>query len=196
MSFSVLKTLGLMGCSGLCFGLTLGVLTPWSDRFLTPVAAADVSAPLLAQRSAQDLARYRGSVSIIYNLRESSVDLQLSAQTLADIFKGELTNWQQVHVRLPQEEIRVVTLTERSLSNLIFTRYLNRVTEGDVEASWEPTWEIPFLYATVEQEGEVASIVDRTPGAIGYVPTMIAEYYQIPTARIKDLDGTYLDRIQ
>lgn len=132
---------------------------------------------------------------MIYNLKDSGVDLQLSAQTLAEIFQGEITNWQQVHVRFPQEEIRVVTLAESSLSNLIFTRYLNQVTEGAVEVSWEPVWQIPFLYAQPDREGEIAGIVDRTPGAIGYVPSVIAEYYEMPTARIKDRDGTYRDRI-
>jgi len=191
-----------MGCSALSFGLVLA--SPGSDRSVSAQGAEEsvgvfanrgFTNMVIAQRSAEELAPYRGSVSVIYNLKESGVDLQLSAQTLAEIFQGKLTNWQQVHVRLPQEEIRVVTLAESSLSNLIFTRYLNQVTDGAIEVSSEPVWEIPFLYAKPDLEGEIASIVDRTPGAIGYVPSVIAEYYQMPTARIKDKDGTYRDRI-
>lgn len=193
MLFSGLKPLFLMGCSALSCGLVLA-----SDRWVSAQGAEELgrfSQTVIAQRSAEDLAPYRGSVSVIYNLKDSGVDLQLSAQTLAEIFQGEITNWQQVNVRFPQEEIRVVTLAESSLSNLIFTRYLNQVTEGAVEVSWEPVWQIPFLYAQPDREGEIAGIVDRTPGAIGYVPSVIAEYYEMPTARIKDRDGTYRDRI-
>ncbi|MFZ9737952.1 MAG: substrate-binding domain-containing protein [Prochlorotrichaceae cyanobacterium] len=165
---------------------------------LDPDQALMAPAPspnLIAQETLQDLAPYTGSVSVIYNLKDSGVDLKLSAQTLAEIFQGKLTNWQQVHVRFPQEEIRVVTFADSSLSNLIFTRYLNHVTDGAIEASWQPSWDIPLLYAKVDREGEIAGVVDRTPGAIGFVPSLIAEYYDMPTARIQDLDGQYLDRI-
>jgi phosphate transport system substrate-binding protein len=193
-----------MGCSGLSFALVLGLANPFhafNDRWVSAHTTEDFVTwplppnPLIAQRNIEDLAPYRGSVSVIYNLKDSGIDLQLSAQTLAEIFQGKITNWQQVHVRFPQEEIRVVTLRESSLSNLIFTRYLNQVTEGAVEVSWEPVWEIPFLYAKTDLEGEIAGIVDRTPGAIGYVPSVIAEYYQMSTVQIKDVDGTYRDRI-
>ena len=150
---------------------------------------------LIAQRNLSDLIPYRGSVSVIYNLRESVMDLELSAETLADIFEGDVTNWQQVHVRLPQEEIRVVTLRGSSLTNLVFTRYLNQVTEGEIEATWDPTWTNRLIYSKPEKDGELAAIVDRTPGAIGYVSSVLAEYYEIPTVRIKDRDGTEIDRI-
>jgi hypothetical protein len=150
---------------------------------------------ILAQQSIQNLVPYRGSVSIVYNLRDAIIDLQLPAKTLAEIFQGELTNWQQVHVLLPQQEIKVVTLTGSSLTNLVFTRYLNHVTEGAVEATWDPAWTNRLIYAKPKKDGEIAGIVDRTPGAIGYVSSVLAEYYDMPTVRIKDLDGTYLDRI-
>ncbi|MEY2977166.1 MAG: substrate-binding domain-containing protein [Prochlorotrichaceae cyanobacterium] len=193
----------LLSSAGLSFGLSLGMVTPFSDplalsyspdpdqAFIAPLP----SPALIAQQNLQELAPYTGSVSVIYNLKDSGVDLKLSAQTLAEIFQGELTNWQQVHVRFPQEEIRVVTFADSSLSNLIFTRYLNHVTDGAIEASWQPSWDIPLLYAKVDREGEIAGVVDRTPGAIGFVPSVIAEYYDMPTARIQDLDGQYLDRI-
>lgn len=150
---------------------------------------------ILAQESIQNLLPYRGAVSIVYNLREAIIDLQIPAKTLAQIFQGELTNWQQVHVLLPQQEIKVVTLTGSSLTNLVLTRYLNHLTDGGIETTWDPVWTNRLIYAQPKKEGEVAGIVDRTPGAIGYVSSVLAEYYNMPTVRIKDLDGTYLDRI-
>jgi phosphate transport system substrate-binding protein len=143
----------------------------------------------------QDLARYQGSVSVIYNLKESGVQVKLSPQTLAAIFRGEITNWQQINVRYPQEDIRVVILSEKSLSNLIFTRYLNRITNGAIEASWQPTWPKNMTYAKTLKAGEVASIVDTTPGAIAYVSSVIAKYYDFPTVQVQGEDGKYVDQI-
>ncbi|MCJ8283287.1 MAG: substrate-binding domain-containing protein, partial [Rivularia sp. ALOHA_DT_140] len=49
-----------------------------------------------------------GAVAIVYNLKDVTSNVRLSRDTLAKIFTGEISNWQQVNSRFPNKDIEVV----------------------------------------------------------------------------------------
>lgn len=193
--------------SWLCvLGLGLGGTHPAQASFPTlthglpePLASTPWTMPLgndgtIAQASNVQPRSSGSAVSIIYNLRDHVVRLELPETIVAGIFQGDITNWQQVHVRLPNDDIRVVTRSGSGLSNLIFTGYLNQITNGAIVPALEPDWH-NFPYAQRELDGEVAAVVDATPGSIGYVSSLVANYYDLPTATIKTRQGDRLNEV-
>jgi phosphate transport system substrate-binding protein len=81
-----------------------------------------------------------GSVVLAYNLPDVS-ELKLDSDTLAGIFLGEITNWNDAKlgalnsgVSLPDEAIQVVHRSDSSGTTSIFTSYLTSVNQGWADA--------------------------------------------------------------
>lgn len=140
-----------------------------------------------------------GPVCITYNLPGLTKPLQLSANVLAGIFLGQITNWQDKEiaadnpgVNLPNQAIVVVHRTETSGTTAAFTTYLSAVSadwKAKVGAAGNVKW--PVGLGGKGSEG-VTGQLQQSPGAIGYVELAYAQQNHLPEAKIKNLAGNYV----
>src|SRR5436190_13035626 len=139
-----------------------------------------------------------GAVVATYNL-PGVEKLQFSGPTLANIFLGSITKWNDPQiaadnpgVALPDTEIVVAHRSDGSGTTSIFTTYLSSVSpdwKAKVGAGDTVQW-------PVGQGGEknpgVAAIVTQTEGAIGYVELIYALANKLPTPAIKNAAGSFV----
>jgi phosphate transport system substrate-binding protein len=129
-------------------------------------------------------------VAPVYNVKElkGKAPLKLTGPLLADIFLGNIKTWddpaiQKVNegIALPPTRITVVHREDPSGTTLLFTEYLDNASEAwHKEYPKGPASEIQWKVGTgVKRNLGVASEVDRTEGAIGYVDRMFTTYDQI-----------------
>lgn len=140
-----------------------------------------------------------GPVCVTYNLPGLSSPIQLSADSLAGIFLGQITNWQDKRivadnpgVKLPNQAIVVVHRTETSGTTNAFTTYLSAVSsewKTKVGAAGSVSW--PVGLGGKGSEG-VTGQLQQSPGAIGYVELAYATQNHLPVAKIKNLAGNYI----
>ena len=101
-----------------------------------------------------------GAVAIIYNL-DGVIDLRLSRDVVGKIFTGQIKNWKQVDVRLPNQEIKVIVRQDSSGTTNIFTTFLSVVTKGKLQASKKPDWGFS-VYGQGYGNGGVAARIKQT----------------------------------
>jgi phosphate transport system substrate-binding protein len=135
-----------------------------------------------------------GAIAIVYNLKGVNTDVQLSRDTLAKIFTGQISNWQQVNTRFPNRKIQVVVNGESSGTSFTLTKYLRKITDGKIEASRKPNWGFQ-VFAAVNQDSAIAGEVGRDDGAIGYVQTRFARQNNLPVAKVENRAGRYVEPI-
>ena len=141
-----------------------------------------------------------GPVCITYNLPELKAPLKLSSDTLAGIYMGRITNWQDAAIRkdnpgaaLPKAAIVVAHRSEGSGTTNIFTTYLAKVNpawEKKVGKGISVTW--PVGLGGKGSEG-VTGVVKQTEGAIGYVELNYATENKLPVALIRNAAGKWIE---
>ncbi len=119
-----------------------------------------------------------GGAAIAYNLPGVTQQLRLTRQTVADIYLGTITKWNDpgivktnAGVKLPDMPIVVVHRSDGSGTSYIFTDFLSHVSpqwkaRGGTGKS--VSWPAPSAVGAKGNEG-VAGQIRSTPGAIGYV---------------------------
>ncbi|TYP89542.1 phosphate ABC transporter substrate-binding protein PstS [Blastococcus xanthinilyticus] len=120
-----------------------------------------------------ELPNYISPIAVAYNL-EGVEDLNLSAATIANIFSGTITNWNDPAIAadnpdatLPDQAITPVHRSDDSGTTENFTDYLFQ-TAGDVwTAEPDGVWPLPGGEAASGTSG-VVSVAGQTPGAIVY----------------------------
>jgi phosphate transport system substrate-binding protein len=139
-----------------------------------------------------------GSVVATYNL--PGVDkLQFSGETLAGIFMGTITTWNDPKiaadnpgVTLPDTEITVAHRSDGSGTTSIFTNYLSSVSpEWKSKVGAGDTVQWPTGQGGEKNPG-VAAIVQQTEGGIGYVELIYALSNKLPVPAIKNAGGKYV----
>jgi phosphate transport system substrate-binding protein len=140
-----------------------------------------------------------GPVCITYNLAELSQPLQLSPESLAGIFLGNIKTWHDPliakdnpGVKLPSEPIVVVHRAEGSGTTNAFTTYLAAVSpewQSKVGKGASVQW--PLGIGGKGSEG-VTGQLRQSPGAIGYVELTYAEQNKLPVAKIRNQAGNYI----
>jgi phosphate transport system substrate-binding protein len=138
-----------------------------------------------------------GTVAVIYSADIAS--LKLDSNTLAEIFMGEITRWndQQIAelnpgVSLPDQKILVAHRSDGSGTTDIFTNYLAKVNTAwasKVGAGKSVAW--PVGIGGKGNEG-VAGAVKMNKGAIGYVELAYAKTNKFPTALLKNRSGNFV----
>jgi phosphate transport system substrate-binding protein len=139
-----------------------------------------------------------GAVVVIYSL--PGVDkLQLDSANVADIFLGNVTNWNDpkiaannAGVTLPDQAIQVVHRSDGSGTTNAFTTYLDKVSadwHGRVGAGKEVQW--PVGQGAQGNDG-VANAVKQTPGAVGYTELQYASTANLTSALLKNADGKFV----
>jgi phosphate transport system substrate-binding protein len=124
-------------------------------------------------------------------------DLTLDGPTLANIFLGKITKWddpaiQKLNpkVKLPSNAVAVVHRSDGSGTTFIFTNYLSKVSpdwSDNVGASTSVQW--PVGIGAKGNEG-VANNVIQTKGAIGYVEYAYAKENNMTSVNMINKDGT------
>ena len=126
-----------------------------------------------------------GAVAVVYNL-PGVRNLNLDADTLADIFLGKITNWQGVNSSLPNMPIKVCYRSDGSGTTSIFTGYLAKVSldwASKVGAGKAVAW--PTGIGGKGNEG-VSAYVKRVKGAIGYVEYAYALQNKFNTIQLQN----------
>ncbi len=139
-----------------------------------------------------------GAVVPVYNL-EVQGDLKFSGETLAGIFLGKITRWNDPAlardnpgVSLPDVEITVVHRSDGSGTSYIWCDYLSKISpeyKKTVGVATSVNW--PVGLGGKGNEG-VAGLVKQTPGSLGYVELIYALHNQIPFGSVKNLEGEFV----
>ncbi len=128
-------------------------------------------------------------------------ELKLSPDTLADIFQGVITNWNDRRLvlnnpglKMPDMPITVVHRADGSGTTAIFTNYLAKVSQNWKDAVGEGAavkWPAASSVGGQGNEG-VAANVSRVKGAIGYVEYAYAKKNKLISVSLKNKDGQFV----
>jgi phosphate transport system substrate-binding protein len=149
--------------------------------------------------TAIDLPMAVGPIALEYNL--AGVDnLQLSASTLAQIFAGKITKWndpaiakENPGVTLPGLAIASVHRSDGSGTTDNFTKFLAGAAPADWSFDHASDWKAKAAGAQGSKGSDgVTATVKSTPGAIGYAELSYAENAKLSTAKVKNAAGEYV----
>jgi len=163
-----------------------------TDAFLSDDDLAKVTTPIL------HLPTCVGAVAITYNL-PGHPTLNFSADVLADVFRGIITNWSDGRIRAlnPQVkidnlDIAVVHRADSSGTNFSLTEYLSKANTGwkvHVGTGKKVKWPVGM---GLDGNGAVARMIADTPGAIGYVSLDYALENHLPVAALKNRSDRFV----
>jgi len=136
-------------------------------------------------------------ITVSYNLK--GVDgLQLSPSTLAKIFTGSITSWddpaivaENEGVDLPSEGITVMVRSDGSGTTSNFSKFLKAAAPDDFSLEAGDTVAWPKATASKGNSG-VAQAVKDTAGAIGYVDLSDSNALSLQQAAIRNKAGEYV----
>jgi phosphate transport system substrate-binding protein len=139
-----------------------------------------------------------GEVAVINVKGIESGQLKLDGKTLADIFLGKITKWNDPALaklnpglKLPDQAMAIVHRSDGSGTTFIFTDYLSKVSPVWKEKVGENTAvEWPVGLGGKGNEG-VAALVSRTDGAIGYVEYAYAKQNKMTYSLLVNKEGVY-----
>jgi phosphate transport system substrate-binding protein len=139
-----------------------------------------------------------GGIAIIYNL-DGVDNLQLSADTLAGIFAGTITKWNDPKIaadnsgaKLPDTSIKTYHRADGSGTTSVLSAYLKAAAPGTWKLGSDKTLNWPSGQAANGSSGVVAG-VKQTPGSITYAEVSYAKQNSLPTAKLKSASGSYVD---
>jgi phosphate transport system substrate-binding protein len=135
-------------------------------------------------------------ITVSYNL--SGVNLSLSADTIAKIFSGAITTWDDAAIKadnpkakLPSTTITVVHRSDSSGTTQNFTSFLVKAAPSwTLGSSSTVSWPSGTQGAT--GNGGVAKLVKDTDGAIGYVDFSDANASNLTYAAVKNSAGKFI----
>ncbi len=137
-----------------------------------------------------------GGVVPAYNLKDITEPLIFSGPVLADIFLGKITRWDDPKLKalnpkanLPGQEIAVVHRAEGSGTTYVWVEYLSKVSpewKDKVGVGTDVKW--PTGIGAQMNDG-VASQINRTTGAIGYIELTFALKSKLPFGFVVNAAG-------
>lgn len=140
-----------------------------------------------------------GAVVITYNVPGAPADLKFSGDTIASIYLGAITKWNDPKiaadnpgVKLPSTDLIVVHRSDGSGTSGIFTDYLSKVSatwKTKVGAANSVSWPVGL---SGPQNAGVAGLVKQTPGSIGYVELIYAVQNKMSYADVKNAAGKFV----
>jgi phosphate transport system substrate-binding protein len=140
-----------------------------------------------------------GGIVPIYNVAAISQHLHFTGPTLANIYLGRITRWNDPQiattnpgVTLPSTEIAVVHRSDGSGTTYIWCDFLSKVSpefKQKVGLSTSVNW--PVGVGAKGNEG-VSGLVGQTPGAIGYVELIYASHNKIAYGAVQNKTGQFV----
>lgn len=163
-----------------------------TDVFLSDTELAEINGKVL------HIPTTIGAVVLSYNL-EGVKDLKLTSDLIADIFLGNITNWNDARIAevnaglaLPDQKITPVFRSDGSGTTSVFSEYMSKVNEN-----WKNTigqgksLKFPAGVAAKGNPG-VAGVVAETVGSIGYLGSEYALALNIPSAVLQNSSGNFV----
>jgi len=140
-----------------------------------------------------------GSVVPAYNIPGVKTELKFTPNTLAGIFLGRITSWNDAAIAkdnpgagLPNMPIVVVHRSDGSGTTYVWTDYLSKVSPDWQSGPGKGTsvkW--PLGLGAKGNEG-VAGMVRQMEGSIGYIELIYAEQNKIPFGSVKNTAGQFV----
>ena len=139
-----------------------------------------------------------GTTAVLYNLPGVAQQVKLTGQIIADIYLGNITQWDAAQIKainpgvdLPSLKITPAYRSDGSGTSYNFSDYLTKVSPAfgsKVGKSTQP----PFpLGVGARGSSGVAGVVKSTPGAIGYADVAYALQNKLRFAKVKNKAGAY-----
>ncbi|MEV4544947.1 phosphate ABC transporter substrate-binding protein PstS [Micromonospora echinaurantiaca] len=139
-----------------------------------------------------------GPVAVAYNLNGVQ-NLQLKPATLAKIFAGKITKWDDAAIKadnpgasLPATTIQTVHRSDSSGTTDNFTDFLAKTAEADWTFGKAKEWKAPGGTGAKGSDG-VASRVKGADGTIGYMEWSFAENAGLGIAKIGNGAGEFAE---
>jgi phosphate transport system substrate-binding protein len=139
-----------------------------------------------------------GPIAVVYNV-DGVDNLQIDAPTLAKIFSGKITKWNDPAIsalnsgaKLPDTAIQAVHRSDESGTTDNFTKYLSKTAEADWTYGNAKAWKAPGGTGAAKSDG-VASQVKSTAGTIAYVELSFAENSDLKMAKVKNGAGEFTE---
>ncbi len=140
-----------------------------------------------------------GSVAVTYNLDIGKKDLNLDGETLSQIFRGQITSWDNPQIKklnptvnFTNEPIVVVYRADGSGTTSFFTEFLSKASKDflkKVGKGKSVNW--PVGIGGKGNEG-VMGLVNKMQGAISYVSLSYVLSQNLPVAKIKNKSGEFI----
>lgn len=164
-----------------------------SDAFLNEKEIESMNAEVI------HIATCMGGVVMAYTL-EGIDSLCLTGQLISDIYLGKIKKWndplikgENPDINLPDLEITPVYRSDGSGTTFNFSEYLSAISpEWKSIMGMGKSLKWPAGIAAKGNPG-VAGIVQQTEGAIGYIGSEYALTLRLPTAKLKNRAGNYVD---
>jgi len=144
-----------------------------SDAYLTD-EELDSSKATCGPDGAFDVPIYVSPIAVAFNL-EGIESLNLDADTIASIFAGKITAWNDEAiaalnsgVTLPDTKITVVHRNDKSGTTENFTDYLSQAAPSIWTEEKSGDWPTAFAAESAKGTSGVVETVSKTPGAITY----------------------------
>lgn len=141
-----------------------------------------------------------GAVTVSYNLDGVDRGLRLDGPTIADIYLGRVTKWNDDEIAslnsgvdLPDTDITICHRSDESGTTKNFTEFL-----VDYSRAWadgpgsDKSVQWPTGTGARGNDG-VAGCVKQTPGAVGYVEQAYALQNNFTTAAVKNKEGKWIE---
>jgi phosphate transport system substrate-binding protein len=164
-----------------------------------PMNPTQIALASVQGRSVAQIPVALGGVAIAYNLPGVSTPLRFDGPTLASIFLGTITNWDDPAiaalnpgVQLPHLPILPVHRSDGSGTSYIFTDYLSTVSPpwfSRVGRNTLPAWPVGL---GGNGNGGVASVLKAHPGGIAYLELTYAIENGIPYAAVQNKTGVFM----
>jgi phosphate transport system substrate-binding protein len=148
-----------------------------------------------------------GSIVLSYHLPGVSQPIRLSRSAYLGIFLGVISTWdddeiarENPGVKLPGQNIIVVTRADSSGTTDVFTNHLFKVSQDprlhdrawnkDSAVGKAPKWPGPTISA--QGNDGVAALIQLTPGAIGYLEFGYANLAGLPMAELQNHEQEFV----
>jgi phosphate transport system substrate-binding protein len=141
-----------------------------------------------------------GAITASYNLSGIKSGLKLDGPTLASIFQGKVTTWNDPAIaklnsgmKLPSSKITVIHRSDESGTTKGFTTFLSAYSKTwESKVGADKTVEWPTGTGAKGNDG-VAAAIKQTDNSIGYVEQAYALANKFSYASIKNKAGSYIE---
>ena len=164
-----------------------------------PLKAAEEAAIAKNGSPPVQIPMFLGAITVSYNLPGVKTGLKLEGKTIANIWLGKITTWNNAEIKalnpgvsLPSTTITVIHRSDSSGTTAGFTSYLAAVDpefKSKVGSGKDVQW--PTGTGAKGNAG-VAGAVAQTTGAVGYVEQAYALQHKFTYASIKNAAGNFV----
>lgn len=156
------------------------------------------SAQLATYTNITEIPEACGGVTMAYNIPGIPAGLNLTANVIAEIFQGNITNWDNSQIQalnpgftMPNMAIVAVHRSDSSGTTNIFSSYLSNASTVWVLGHGN-TINWPSGQLSGAQNSGVATVVQQTSGSIGYIEYFYAASNGITFANVQDYNGQFV----